>query len=160
MSLDLSCQNLKSVPYIDPSLSIHTLILAGNQITNITNIPDTVVNLDLSENQIEKIEGIPKSVVNLDLYGNRITRITNLPPGIKYLDLGNNQIKKVENISCQIEKLYISENQITKLPVSMYKWTKLKELNYWDNPIQSVNARLLARFGKLDRHNLRNNKYE
>ncbi len=150
MSLDLSCQNLKSVPYIDPSLSIHTLILAGNQIKEITNIPETVVNLDLSENQIEKISGLPDKLETLDLYGNRISRITNLPVGIKILDLRNNLIKKVENIFGQIEKLNLAENLITKLPVKMAQWTKLKELDYRSNPIGSINAVLLARFNKLD----------
>lgn len=149
MSLDLSCQNLKSVPYIDPSLCIHTLILAGNQICEIKGIPDSVVNLDLSENQICEIKGIPDSVVNLDLYGNKITRITNIPPGLKILDLRNNLIKKVENIFGEIEKLNISENQITKLPVSMLKLNKLKELDYRSNPIQSVNVKLLAKLNKL-----------
>ncbi len=152
MSLDLSCQNLISVPYIDPSLCIHTLILAGNKISKITNIPNTVLNLDLSENQIENIDGIPNSVINLDLYGNKITQITNIPDGIKYLDLGNNQIKKLENISNKVVFLNISENGITKLPTSMCKWYQLKELDYRANPIEFVNAKLLKKFNKLVSH--------
>jgi hypothetical protein len=155
MSLDLSCQNLSSIPYIDPKLSIHTLILAGNNISKITNIPETVVNLDLSENNIEKIEGIPSTVINLDLYGNKITRIENIPLGIKILDISNNMIKKVENISDEIEKLYIYENDIKVLPLSILKMYKLKEINYWDNPIKHVNTRLLTKFNKLYRHNIK-----
>ncbi len=56
----------------------------------------------------------------------------------------------MENIFVEIEKLNISENQIRKLPVSMLKWSKLKELDYRANPIPLVNARLLARFRKLE----------
>jgi hypothetical protein len=155
MSLDLSCQNLSSVPYIDPKLSIHTLILAGNKISKITNIPETVLILDLSENDIEKIEGIPSSVISLDLYGNKITKIENIPSSINILDVSNNMIKKVENISDEIEKLYIYENDIKVLPMSMLRMCKLKEINYWDNPIEQVNTKLLNKFNKLYRHNIK-----
>lgn len=159
MSLDLSNQNLQEIPYIEPKLGIHTLDLSGNQISRITNLPVGLINLNLSENQIKKVENIPESVKYLDLWENQISTITNLPVGLIYLNLANNQIKKLENLTEKIEYLYIYENQIKLLPLELLKLQNLKEINYYGNPITKVNNRLLNRFNKLHRHNLKVNLF-
>ncbi len=157
MSLDLSNQNLKSIPYIDPKLGIHTLDLSGNQITEITNLPEGLINLNLSENSISIIYNIPKSVKYLDLWENNIVNIVYLPEGLISLNLSNNKIKKLENLTEKIEYLYIYENQIKQLPMHLLKLTNLKEINYYGNPITKINNRLLTKFNKLHRHNLKIN---
>lgn len=155
MSLDLSCQNLKNIPYIDPEFNIHTLILSGNQIEFIDNIPNTVVNLDLSENLITQICNIPDSVKKLDLYGNKITQIHNIPDNIIYLDLSNNLITQFNTYNfTNVQVLYIYDNLITQLPNQIYKFNKLKQINYYGNPITTINKKLFNKFNKLERHNL------
>lgn len=119
------------------------------------------MSLDLSNRKLKEIPYIdPKlGIHTLDLSGNEISMITNLPVGLIYLNLANNKIKKVENLTEKIEYLYIYENQIKKLPNNLLKLLNLKEINYYGNPISKVNNRLLNKFNKLHRHNLKINLF-
>ncbi|MEZ4955958.1 MAG: COR domain-containing protein [Saprospiraceae bacterium] len=94
---------------------LEKLVLSGNKISKLKNLPSCLTILNVGNNEISKIENLPSGLSIFEITGNKITKLENLPNGLKVLNLGGNQIRKLENIPPTINTLYIGGNKLTEI---------------------------------------------
>jgi hypothetical protein len=95
-----------------------------NKITNIVNLPDSLIELNCSYNKISSLPNLPENLIKLYCQYNNIIELNNLPIGLKYLGCSNNDIIFFDYLPNSIEILNISHNPINNfcdLPNSIKK---------------------------------------
>lgn len=68
---------------------------SNNQITNIDNLPDSIVDLKCSYNPIETIKRLPKNIFNIECVSCDITEVCELPVSLKKFNFRYNYLIKV-----------------------------------------------------------------
>ncbi|MFH4976638.1 hypothetical protein AB6A40_003347 [Gnathostoma spinigerum] len=131
--LDLSGNQLSSIPVALFSLNLSILILAGNQIEHIPReirqMADCLRDLDASCNRLRSVPA--------DL---------SLLKSLRVLNLRNNRLKQLpsEISRLQLRSLDISENELTDLPTDLRFMQCLVELKADSNPIFSPPVQVCA----------------
>jgi GTPase SAR1 family protein len=95
--------------------SLLKLDLRLNGHGRIENLPNGLQELNLSFSQIYRIENLPRTLQKLDLIHNNINKIENLPDGLQGLSLASNQISRIENLPDGLQSLWLAENQIQQI---------------------------------------------
>jgi hypothetical protein len=101
---------------------ITVLYIKNTNITQLTNIPKNLIELNIIENDIKIIDGsiFPDSLKILILNKNNITSIVNLKEGIIKLLANNNNLEKIPNIPTTVQVLDVSDNEnLSDLPPSL-----------------------------------------
>jgi Leucine-rich repeat (LRR) protein len=112
------------------------LNLAYNHLTELPELPDSLLYLNIDFNLIQKIEKLPprleefyfnlngtdticelpNSIKYMNCYGNQLTEFKNLPTSLIILDCHNNKLTKLPLLPLTITTLFISSNNLTELP--------------------------------------------
>jgi hypothetical protein len=83
------------------------LLCDGPLITEIKNLPDSLVELELCHTNVTKIENLPDSLKLLFCDGPGITKIENLPDSLHGLVLRHTGITKIENLPDSLQELHL-----------------------------------------------------
>lgn len=157
VQIDLNNNNLESLPtfaYTNPrsidvrenrisgaieitsatfAKSCGSLILDGNQITEVTNITTEIKNLSLEKNQISKLSNLPQSLETLDVSNNLLKKLPPLPESLEALYVCNNCLESLPPLPPKLEYLYADNNHLTRLPRLPETLTRVDlEGNPWD----------------------------
>ena len=115
--------------------SLHTFDISDNQIQKLENLPDSLHTFYISDNQIQKLENLPDSLHTFYIHSNQIQKLENLPESLHTFDIRSNQIQKLENLPESLHTFDIRSNQIQKLenlPESLHTF------DISDNQIQKL----------------------
>jgi hypothetical protein len=136
-TLSLSFIGLHKVPEnLKDATSIKELLLTGNTITVLENLPPNLETLICNLNKIHTINNLPKSLKRLVINYNQLKTLDNLPSNLEYLDCADNKLEMIQsfplnlkdlNCSCNclknlpnlpknLKKLYVEYNYLTSLP--------------------------------------------
>lgn len=164
--LDLSDQNLNSVPNLNMFKCLGTLIINHNNITSFENIPETVMYFEAVGNDCSSWKGFEKckhlnlsyncylqfenleNIRSLRIDGNYIRTFENCPKNVLSLKCKYNNIESLEHLPLNLKSLNVSDNQIKSLkhcPVYLeelsIKNNFLKSLNYAPKGLKKLKIR-------------------
>jgi hypothetical protein len=129
-------------------LPIHIIICSNNYITELLNIPDSIILLECKNNKIKKFENLPVLLEKLLCDYNEITNLDNLPQGLKFLSCDDNNIISLNNLPFGLEYLSCCSNPIESLEnlpftlkkLYVYNCKKLKSLDFLPDSIDELNC--------------------
>ena len=84
--LYLSNKGLTELPDLSHYTNLKTLDCSDNQITNLDNLPLSLIYLDCGCNKITHLDNFPLSLTRLVCGNNEITHLDNLPPTLTKLN--------------------------------------------------------------------------
>lgn len=93
-------------------------IVFGNpgEITNISNLPNTLEKLTIANQYLVEINDLPKSIVELDIHDNYLTVLdVHHLNKLKVLNVSNNKLEKLDNLPETLEELYCDNNELSQL---------------------------------------------
>jgi hypothetical protein len=136
MILNLSNKNLTSLAGITIASNVAGLILDNNKLTDISGIPSTVHTVSLNNNStLTNLSSIPEGVVQVFANNCVITSSTIIPSTLTYLHLNNNNITDLLFLNgISIIDLELSSNSITSL---QYCPSTVVKLNISSNNLSS-----------------------
>ncbi|CAM1301114.1 Uncharacterised protein r2_g1095 [Pycnogonum litorale] len=152
--LDLRSSRIRSVDESEAFVSLnglHTLILSGNEMPNISKIPiftSRFSNLDISHSNLTSVpKCVTSSVRKLILLNNNLSWISDGDfdsyPHLNYLDMSENRITEIEDDSlgriASLSILILARNRLRKIPTSLPP--HLEILNVDNNYVFGVNNR-------------------
>jgi len=133
LSGDIDLKVLKDKGYGVPN----ELIFNEGKITNLYNIPEGIVRLEIPNNMLDNINNLPKSVEVLNLEQNFIQNIDiSLLTELNELNVSNNKLTKLEKIPKNIIDLKCSHNKLEYL--DLQGLTQLKTLHISNNMITVI----------------------
>ena len=148
--IDIFWKNIENIDWIDNFKKLTQLYLPNN---NISNIPDSILNLtnlenlDLSNNNISSIPDSILNLTNLEWLYLRNNNISNISDSIwnltnlKYLYLDYNNISNIPDSILNLtnlKRLDLSNNDISSIPDSILNLTNLENLDLSNNDISSI----------------------
>ena len=92
IKLDLSSKQINGILNLDKFCNLTELNCNGNLITNLDNLPNSLIKLDCTGNKITNLDNLPNSLTELYCNNNKITNLNNLPKSLTKL----NSIKVVK----------------------------------------------------------------
>ncbi len=108
-----------------------------NSIKILTNLPPSLVILDLSSNKLTSLPILPTSLQQLNCQYNQISQLPPFPQTLTTLMANGNQLKEVPTLPDNLQLLDLASNMISTLPNLPNKLTFLN-LSY--NPIGSLTS--------------------
>ncbi len=114
--ISLSHCKLNEVPNLPNS--VVNLNLAGNMLTNIDTIPDTVRSLNVNGNKIKECKKWPTKLEWVYLSGNEFTHLDNLPDSVKIIHCSGNYIEKIHHTHPQLEHITCHNNPLKSLTLN------------------------------------------
>ncbi len=115
-----SIGDVYGIQYFD---SLKKLNCSYNQLTNLSNLPSSLLYLDCGYNQLPNLPALPNSVNYLDCSGNQLVNLPILPSSITLLYCGSNQLislPAMPNSLITIDCSYNPYIAITILPNSLF----------------------------------------
>ena len=119
-SLEVKHEDIKSISGLKDFKNLQVLVLSLNKITKVSNLPGSLIHLDLSQNLLTSISELNLPCLEeliLDL--NRISSITGLTNcvNLRILSMNNNKITKVTGLEkCGLlERLLLYRNKIQEI---------------------------------------------
>lgn len=95
---------------------IKKIFLKKGEITSIVGIPERITEFQCIDNYITEINNLPNSLVQLNLDYNYLERIDlKNTPNLKKAILSHNKLVEIENLPTSLEELYLNYNQIKEL---------------------------------------------
>ena len=127
-SLDLSHNNLASIPDLLGLESLQTLDLSHNSLTSITGYEceaaPRLASLHLQHNNISEVTGLHTldSVTSINLSHNLLEAVPSLPSSLKRLDLSHNLVMEVNfpRGQSKLQHLDLSHNPLDSLEVQSF----------------------------------------
>jgi hypothetical protein len=166
-TLDFSANKITAIPehIFDQLINLKELYLHNNEITSIPeHLFDSLTNLkhlSLSDNEITSIpEHIFDSLTNLKYLSLSYNQITSIPEHIfdhltnlHSLYLSGNKITTIpEHIFDSLTKLltlYLCDNEITAMPISILNCKLLRDVAFFNNPIERLDVRIRRFIGNI-----------
>ena len=151
-NLNLEKNNLVDIPFMHSDVQITKLNIAKNIISQISLLPNSLIELDLAGNELTEIKYLPNNLVKLVAYMNQIEKINILPSSLTYIDLSHNNLKEFNNyppnlifldvsfnniktmnpnVPFSVDTLDISMNEITN--ILLFKKLNIRNIKYDDN---------------------------
>jgi hypothetical protein len=87
------------------------LDLSNLDLTELPEIPETVIDLNCSSNKLHELKGLPRGLLRLACGGNYLETIQGLPEGLIYLWSFGCRTKTIENLPNSIRYLNLDFNQ-------------------------------------------------
>jgi Leucine-rich repeat (LRR) protein len=115
---ELSCShnNLSSINDIDLPDTLTSMNLSHNNLSEINKLPLQLENLICNDCGMDSISNIPNSVIHIELNNNILNELPDLPTDLEYLSVENNMIKELPpSYPDGLEILNISYNQIKEI---------------------------------------------
>ncbi len=135
-SIDISNMEISGRIDLGKFTQLKYLNCSNNYITDIVNIPKSIIDLDCSKNTLTKLANLPDTIKNLDCSCNRIEELKDLPSTIQTLNCGFNSIYEF-HIPKSVKILDISHNKLSELSLdSTYK--NLIKLDCSENIIKNL----------------------
>ncbi len=120
VGLNLSINNLVgSVPVSTANLPLTDLFLDNNNLTSISQLPNSLVNLFINSNQIVSLTNLPTSLQILNAASNKLSTIASFPNGIIGVNVSSNELTKLPALPASLVSLVCSNNKITSLPAPL-----------------------------------------
>ena len=122
LELDISNKDIQGVLDLEPFTKLQKLCCQNNKITEIINIPETLIYLDCSNNKISKLNNskhsskLPDELNYLNCSNNKLAEL-DIPLLLTWLDCSNNRLKKLNNMSLLMSLNYLdcSSNRLKEL---------------------------------------------
>jgi hypothetical protein len=117
--------------------NIKFIFLSEGEITNISNLPETVLSLKCEKNLLFSLENLPSSLIHLEIPHNYLSELdfTNLKQ-LKYLNVSHNYFTGFENLPLEINEIYCENNSIRHLDLKGL--VQLNTLNISNNKITII----------------------
>ena len=110
------------------------IIEKPGELTNISNIPNSVKILNCNHQMLKEIEKMPSELEELYVSNNVIEKFDcSLVPKLRVLHISNNELQELTNLPETLEILECENNQLKEL--NLANTIKLKELICSNNPI-------------------------
>ena len=120
--LDLSNKNLTELPELPDTLV--TLYCGDNQLIELPDLPDTLEYLYCSKNNLTSLPELPETLKELYCSNNKLTELPELPKSLKILFCSNNNLP-YNNLDEYKE--WVKNNQEL---IKNYGWIKAHEIFY------------------------------
>ena len=78
-SINLSNKRLSKLPDLTRFIKLKTLYCDNNQLTELSNLPNTLTKLYCDNNQLTKLSNLPNTLTLLYCSYNQLTELNNLP---------------------------------------------------------------------------------
>jgi hypothetical protein len=157
---NLQCEN-NSIEYLHLE-NLHNLKLLNcekNKISQLDNLPSSLIILNCSNNQINNLDNLPLGLKILDCESNNIKQLNFLPDGLETLLCGNNKIINLDDLPNSLNFLsynFLSELEtINSLPYNLeYLYClgspKLKSISIIPKKIKSVTLNYTDNLEKIE----------
>lgn len=108
-------KNIADLTGIVHFTALKSLDCAGNQLTSLSTLPDSITGLFCSENRLTSLGTLPAGLTDLYCYNNQLTSLGTLPTSLKRLYCQSNQITSLGELPTGLTVLYCGSNQLTSL---------------------------------------------
>lgn len=148
--LNISYRNLTVIN--DDLTGVTNLYCERNQLTQLPNLPETLILLDCSDNQLTSLPILPDTLVILYCYRNKLKMIPNLPKTLKRLDCDGNPLVKLPTLHEGLEHLICDPHMIlsTILPYSLEtvneKYATKYQLQQYNDRLQQLGMSPVVEF--------------
>ena len=143
-SLTVTDSRVKNLSFLSGLTSLTSLKLSGNEIEDLSGLPNSLQTLDLSDNaslaDLSKLSGLSK-LKTLDVSNTKVRDLTGLPTGLTSLKASGNNIEDMSKISglTSLETLDLSNNLISVL-TDLSGFSKLENLNLQGNSFSNIDS--------------------
>ncbi|WP_308568034.1 NEL-type E3 ubiquitin ligase domain-containing protein [uncultured Providencia sp.] len=136
-SLNLANNNLATLPLaILAQRNLVELNISSNQITEITELPSSIIFLGLSHNRLTTLPELPRELEMLYINNNELTILPPLPETLTILDISNNQLSELPELPRDnIRDVNARNNNISNIPNSVLHLTSAAQINLRHNPL-------------------------
>ena len=165
--LYLDNQNIQDLTGIEYLTSLTTVYCAGNGLTFLPTLPDTITYLDCRNNQIASMVNVPSvlqylyltdnqlttlpalsgSLYVLEASNNNLTTLPTLPSSLNQFDCSNNNLTTIPNLPANLDYLNCSHNPISTLPTLV---NSLYSLNVAYTSLTNLSVSSLSQLNTLD----------
>lgn len=145
----LNCSRAEITTLSNLPNTLKELDCSDNHLKYLTHLPECLELLDCSENKITALEELPCSLKTLNCSNNQLTRLTGLPKQLETLDCSYNKIRTLDNIPPSIQTCYCNNNQVSQLPI----FPKAAHVDFSNNPLKKVTSYFAGK--KEDHFNLK-----
>ena len=117
--LSVNYRNIASIEGIENFTSLTNLSCSGNQIEEISKLPDSLLWLNCSVNKLTALPELPSNLSSIGCSGNQLTAMPELPETLVSLYCSDNQLTALPANLSELENLWMfncSYNQLTALP--------------------------------------------
>ena len=116
---------------------IDEITLSEGKITSITNLPSRLKKLVIQGQLLKQIENLPTTLVELNVSFNYLTKIdVSSLKNLEILDVANNKLTSLDDLPDSLKELYCNENELTRMDFD--KLYNLKKVNISNNKITTV----------------------
>lgn len=115
-SLNLSYRDLTSLPDLT---DIVDLDCSHNQLTELTNLPESLKYLEAENNQISYIDSFPEKLIIINLKNNNLKRLPQLPPKLQRLNVTFNKLVELPELPDSLRDLQCNL-KFENLPILPY----------------------------------------
>ena len=163
--IDIKGQGLTFLPSLSHFKNLKKLDASINQLTYITDFPETLEYINIqgnrlkqippfpknlktfiaSHNQLESLPDTPDTLISLFCKSNRIEKLPKLSINLQRMNVSNNLIESIESFPPKLKILVLRNNIISSLPTlpkSIYK-IDIAENNISKLPEIPINTRIL-----------------
>ena len=151
----LNAHSNKSVSFTDMPNTLVDVDISFNNLIDIPPFSEGVTLLDIANNQLTELKNLPNSITKLKAYKNKITKIDKFPNAMSYVDLSKNQLETIPELGMGVTECDFDDNLLTELPKGA---PLLEELKMAENKLKNVVG--LEAFGSLTTLNLSENQIE
>jgi hypothetical protein len=131
----LNCAENQLTSLSNLPTSLINLYCGGNQLTSLPTLPTSLIYLSCSYNQLTSMPALPASLIQLDCDSNQLTSLPPLPASLIYLYCHLNQLTSIPALPPSLTRLDCFYNQLTFLPNLS---TSLTYLNCYKNQLTSL----------------------
>jgi hypothetical protein len=118
-------------------IDIKTLVFSAGNITSLTNIPKTLVTLEIPSNLLIELVGLPSNLEKLDINHNYVNDLQfNEIKICKQLNISHNYFEQLQDLPPLLEELYCSNNKLTY--INFENNTKLETIDIEYNTITII----------------------
>lgn len=116
-ALDISRKCRGRFPDISRFTELETLLCRQNDLEYLSNLPDTLINLDCADNKLIELPELPNGLKELWCNNNKLTTLPSLPNSLQYIDCRDNKLTELpQNLPPNLIQLTCSNNELTELP--------------------------------------------
>ena len=91
-------KNLTYLPDLTRFIYLETLDFTYNKLTNLPDLPDSLILLNCSENKLISLPDLPKTLKHLYCHNNKLTYLPNLPKSLITLHCYENKLSNLPDL--------------------------------------------------------------
>ena len=129
-------KNLTYLPDLTRFIYLETLDCTYSKLTNLPDLPDSLILLNCSENKLISLPDLPKTLKHLNCQNNKLTNLPYLPENLESLSCETNYLTSLPNLPETILMMMCDNNPIYKVLENILFHTKINKLN---NTINIIN---------------------